>query len=110
MYIEISLTLGALGALQSLLFRAELSSVGSSLLLGDGHYYNILITSHGLVIVFGFIMPIAMGGLGNFLVPVLSGIPDMVFPRVNNLSIWVLVWGVGFLGLGSLSEEGVGSG
>ena len=56
LYFEVASLLGVLAGLQSLVFRLELSSLGSVVLLGDGHFYNCLVTAHGLIIVFGFII------------------------------------------------------
>jgi len=110
LYSEFSFILGAAAFFQSLIFRAELSTLGPFVLFGDGHFYNGLVTAHGLVIVFGFIMPIAMGGVINFLVPILLFAPDMVFPRMNNLSLWVFVGGVCLLVVGFFSRGGIAGG
>jgi cytochrome c oxidase subunit 1 len=44
-------------------------------------------TAHGLLMIFFMVMPIAIGGLGNIIVPIQLAAPDMVFPRLNNLSL-----------------------
>jgi len=72
--------------------------------------YNVLITAHGLVMIFGFIMPVALGGFTNYFLPGLLGLPDMLFARLNNLSYWVYLLGTLFLLLSSLVEEGAGLG
>ena len=46
-------------------------------------------TNHGLIMVFGAIMP-AFVGLANWMVPLMIGAPDMALPRMNNLSFWIL--------------------
>jgi cytochrome c oxidase subunit 1 len=55
----------------------------------DPHFFNQLTTMHGLIMVFGAIMP-AMVGLGNWLIPMMVGAPDMALPRLNNWSFWIL--------------------
>jgi len=72
--------------------------------------YNVLITAHGLVMIFGFIMPVALGGFTNYFLPGLLGLPDMLFARLNNLSYWVYLLGTLFLLMSSLVEEGAGLG
>jgi len=63
-----------------------LLSLGVSVLFGDYQFYNCIITAHGLLMIFAFIMPVVLGGFVNYWLPVLFGCPDMVFPRLNNLS------------------------
>jgi len=68
------------------------------------------ITAHGLVMIFGFIMPVVLGGFTNYFLPGLLGVPDMLFARLNNLSYFLYLSGVFFLLCGVFVEEGLGIG
>ncbi len=87
LYLLFSLLLLFVGGGMALLIRLELFAPG--LQYFDPNSYNILVTVHGLVMIFGVIMP-AFVGLANWMVPIMIGAPDMALPRLNNWSFWLL--------------------
>src|SRR5947208_5299975 len=85
-----------------MLMRWQLAYPGASLpllgkLLGEARmpggsmlpdFYNELGAMHGTIMVFLGVVPLAVGGFGNFVVPLQIGAPDMAFPKINMASYW----------------------
>ena len=71
----------------------------------NGHLWNVMITYHGVLMMFFVVIPALFGGFGNYFMPLHIGAPDMSFPRLNNLSYWMYVTGVA-LGIASLLAPG----
>ena len=91
MYIIFAVVMGVIGGLMSVLMRMELMEPGDQVFGGDYQLYNVVITAHGLIMVFFLVMPALIGGFGNWFVPLMIGAPDVAFPRVNNVSFWLLI-------------------
>jgi cytochrome c oxidase subunit 1 len=53
--------------------------------------YNALVTNHGTIMIFWVAMPVLIAAFGNFLIPLMIGCDDMVFPRLNRLSYQVFL-------------------
>lgn len=53
--------------------------------------YNKVITAHGLIMIFFFLMPVLIGGFGKFLLPLLLSVPDLNLPRLKALRAWLLI-------------------
>ncbi len=90
LYLIFSVIAGLIGGLFSVIMRLELQSPGLQF-VADGQMWNVLITAHGLIMVFFVVMPALIGGFGNWFVPLMIGSPDMAFPRMNNISFWLIV-------------------
>ena len=102
LYLWLSFTLFFIAGAMAMIIRAELFQPGLQLLHPE--FYNQMVTLHGLVMVFGAVMP-AFVGLANWMIPLMIGAPDMALPRVNNFSFWLLPFAFAML-LSSLFMDG----
>jgi cytochrome c oxidase subunit 1 len=60
----------------------------------DPHAYLQFVTMHGMIMVIYLLTALFLGGFGNYLIPLMVGARDMVFPYVNMLSYWVYLFAV----------------
>ncbi|MDG1529971.1 MAG: cytochrome c oxidase subunit 1 [Paracoccaceae bacterium] len=74
----------------------------------NGHLWNVLVTGHGILMMFFVVIPALFGGFGNYFMPLHIGAPDMAFPRLNNLSLWLYVAGTTLAVLSVVSPGGNG--
>ncbi len=87
LYLIFSFIMFIVGAGFSVVIRSELTIPGLQLVKPE--FFNQMTTLHALVMIFGGIMP-AFVGLGNWMIPLQIGAPDMALPRMNNWSFWIL--------------------
>jgi len=104
MYLWFSFAMFLMGGVFALVIRAELFQPGLQLV--EPEFFNQMTTMHGLVMVFGAVMP-AFVGLANWLIPMMIGAPDMALPRMNNWSFWILPFAFAML-TSTLFMEGGG--
>lgn len=115
LYLFSSAMVGVLAVALSIIMRAELHAPGVQILTdanggANGHFYNVMVTLHGLLMMFFVIIPAMFGGFGNYFVPLLIGAPDVAFPRLNALSYWLFMGGVVLAILSGLTGAGIGTG
>lgn len=109
MYIVASIIAALIGGTMSWIIRLELAEPGMQF-IDDNQIYNVMVTAHGLLMIFFVVMPGLIGGFGNWFVPLMIGAPDMAFPRMNNISFWLLAAALILLVMAGLTGGGPGTG
>jgi cytochrome c oxidase subunit 1 len=104
LYLWFAFTMLLVGGAMAMVIRAELFQPGMQVV--DPQFFNTMTTMHGLIMVFGAIMP-AMVGFANWQIPMMIGAPDMALPRMNNWSFWILPF-AGTMLVSTLFMEGGG--
>jgi cytochrome c oxidase subunit 1 len=96
-----------MGGLAAALIRMELATPKGDLLTSD--VYNKMFTTHGVIMIFLFLIPSIPAVFGNFLLPLMIGARDVAFPRLNLLSWYFFMIGA-FLVLIALFRGGIDTG
>ena len=113
LYILTAFTVGCLSIAFTMYMRLELMEPGVQYMTmadgsPNGHMWNVLVTGHGITMMFFVIIPAMFGGFGNYFMPLHIGAPDMAFPRLNNLSYWMYVAGSSLAVLSMITPGGNG--
>jgi len=93
-YMFTGMAMGLIGGFMAYVFRMQLAFPGidvpgyGTVTPGD---YNALITNHGAIMIFWVAMPVLIAAFGNYLIPLMVGCDDMVFPRINRLSYQIFL-------------------
>lgn len=90
------------------IIRFELR-IPSSFIIND-QIYNSVITAHALIIIFFIVIPAIIGGFGNWLIPIVLISCDIAFPRINNISFWLIFSSICLLIQSIISSRGSGTG
>nr|AEY84606.1 cytochrome c oxidase subunit 1 [Litobothrium nickoli] len=106
LYTLIGIWSGFVGLSFSLMIRINFIEPYYNVISTD--CYNFLITNHGIIMIFFFLMPILIGGFGNYLIPLLCGLSDLNLPRLNALSAWLLLPSMLFLVVSMCLGAGIG--
>ena len=87
-YGGLAIMIGLVGMLMSSMFRLQLGFPDTFHFINPENYYQF-VTVHGMIMVIYLLTALFLGGFGNYLVPLMCGSRDMVFPFMNMLSVWV---------------------
>ncbi|OMG73033.1 cytochrome c oxidase subunit I [Burkholderia ubonensis] len=92
-YALTAIAIGLVGLVLSDLMRLQLGFPGKFSFIDANHYYQF-VTMHGMIMVIYLLTALFLGGFGNYLIPLMLGARDMVFPFLNMLSYWVYLLAV----------------
>jgi len=110
-YLLVSITFGISGTIISLMIRFELDSSSNRIMSYENlNIYLLCITLHGLLMIFYLVMPILIGSYGNYLLPICLGASEIIYPRINNISILIIPTTYEIIMLSMICEYGIGIG
>jgi cytochrome c oxidase subunit 1 len=93
-YMFTGMAMALIGGFFAYAFRMQMAFPGMDVPfygLVTPNKYNVLITNHGAIMIFWVAMPVLIAAFGNFLIPLMLGADDMVFPRLNRLSYQIFL-------------------
>ncbi|KAF8818756.1 hypothetical protein IE077_001965 [Cardiosporidium cionae] len=110
-YLWIAVIFGLFGSFCSFIIRLELYSSGlRTIAPANYNFYNLTFTLHGLIMIFFHIMPGLYAGYGNYFVPIFHAAPEVAYPRLNSLSLFILPVSYCLILISMASEFGGGTG
>ena len=92
-YACVAIAVGLVGVVLSNLMRLQLGFPGQFEFINAERYYQF-VTMHGMIMVIYLLTALFLGGFGNYMIPLMVGARDMVFPYLNMLSFWVYLLSV----------------
>ncbi|WP_019588019.1 cbb3-type cytochrome c oxidase subunit I [Deinococcus apachensis] len=104
LYIVTSIVAFAIAGILAVAMRLQLALPEQTLLVGNA--YNQVLTTHAVIMIFFFLIPIGLFGFGNFFLPLQLGVRDVALPRVNTFAVWLFVFSLVLL-ISSLVNGGV---
>ena len=115
LYLFTAALFGAISVAFTMYMRLELMHPGVQYMLNEdgspnGQLWNVMVTGHGVLMMFFVVIPALFGGFGNYFMPLMIGAPDMAFPRLNNLSYWMYLTGCLLATLAVFVGDGIGVG
>src|SRR5882672_5975303 len=87
-YGSVAIFVGLIALVLSLMMRLQIGFPGTFTFITPYKYYEF-VTMHGMIMVIYLLTALFLGGFGNYLIPLMCGARDMVFPYMNMLSFWV---------------------
>jgi cytochrome c oxidase subunit 1 len=92
-YSAIAIFVGIIAMILSVMMRLQLGFPDNFAIINPESYYQF-VTMHGMIMVVYLLTALFLGGFGNYLIPLMCGSRDMVFPFLNMLSVWVYLLSV----------------
>src|SRR5256885_16917735 len=92
-YGSVAIIVGLIGVTLSNIMRLQIGFPGVFQFITPERYYQY-VTMHGMIMVIYLLTALFLGGFGNYLIPLMVGARDMVFPYVNMVSYWVYLFAV----------------